>query len=326
MKLTIDSLTQHLVGRLLPVYLISGEEPLLVTEALNAIRARARALGFEEREQFFIDKSAAIWEHALAATQTLSLFASQRILEIRMPTGKPGAGAATLLRLIAAANQDLLLLVTAGKLDRDSQSAQWVQEAQKRGAWLPVWPPEAAQFPEWLQRRARSAGLSVSADAIALLAEAVEGNLLAAAQEVEKLRLQFGEGAKLGRAELAGVFANSARFDVLQLTQAISARDAGRALRVLAALRAEGDEPVRVLWWLVRALRNSPIDGGSGGGRSGSVSMGRLIARAARVDRVAKGQAHGEAWDELALLTAEMCGRRTLPLPRSAVVWERARA
>ena len=105
----------------------------------------------------------------------------------------------------------------------------------------------------------------------------------------------------------------------LQLTEAIAAGEAARALRMLAGLRAEGDEPVRVLWWLVRSLRAQP-DGPR------RVPMARLVARAARVDRVVKGQAHGDAWDELALLIVEMCGRRTLPLPRFAAVWERARA
>ena len=319
MKITAEKLPGQLAERLLPVYLVAGDEPLLVTEALDAIRARARALGFDEREQLFIDRTAAVWEHALGAAQTRSLFASRRILEIRMAGGKPGHGAASLLKLIAAAGDDLLLLIATGRLDYDAQGAQWLQAVQQRGAWVPVSPIEAAQFPDWLRRRLRVAGLELSADAVSLLAEATEGNLLAAHQEVEKLLLRYGSGARLGLNELADAFGDSARFDVLRLTQAIGAGDAARALRVLAGLRAEGDEPVRVLWWLVRALRS----GQAGGQRT--VPMGRLVARAARVDRVAKGQAHGDAWDELALLAAEMCGRRTLPLPRYAVLWERAR-
>ena len=319
MKLAADKLPGQLALRLLPVYLVSGDEPLLVTEALDAIRACARAQGFDEREQVFIDKTAAVWENALGATQTQSLFASRRILEIRMVGGKPGHGAATLLKLIAAAGDDLLLLIATGRLEREAQGAPWLQAVQQRGAWVPVWPIEAAQFPDWLHRRSRAVGLELSADAVSLLAEATEGNLLAAHQEVEKLLLRFGSGARLGPDELADAFGDSARFDVLRLTQAIAAGDAARALRILAGLRAEGDEPVRVLWWLVRALR-----GGQAAGQR-PVPMGRLVARAARVDRVAKGQAHGDAWDELALLAAEMCGRRTLPLPRFAALWERAR-
>lgn len=319
MKLTSDSLSRQLAERLLPVYLVSGDEPLLVTEALDAIRAQARAQGFDEREQVFIDRTAAVWDNALAAIRTRSLFASRRILEIRLGGAKPGHGAPSLLKLIAAAGDDLLLLIIASRLDREAGASEWVRAVQERGAWLAVWPPEAAQFPDWLRRRLRQAGLEVSAEAVQLLAESTEGNLLAAQQEITKLALRFGADARLSLRELADAFGDGARFQVQELTAAIAARDAARALRVLAGLRAEGDEPVRLLWWLVRTLHHQP-------GAAGPVPMARLVARAARVDRVAKGQAHGEAWDELALLAVEMCGRRTLPLPRFAAVWERARA
>jgi len=319
LKLTSDNLLRQLAERLLPVYLVSGDEPLLADEALEAIRARAAACGYAEREQLFIDRTAAVWERALALTHSRSLFADRRILEIRMPNGKPGAGAASLLKLIAAANEELLLLIVTGRLDRDTQSSAWVRAVQERGAWLALWPPASGQFPLWLERRLRAAGLELSSEALALLADATEGNLLAAQQEIEKLRLRFGPGARVGRQELSDVFGDSARFQVMQLTEAVGAGEAVRALRILAGLRAEGDEPVRVLWWLVRALRARP----EGAGR---VPTARLVARAARVDRVAKGQAHGDAWDQLALLVVEMCGRRTLPLPRFAGVWERARA
>jgi len=317
MKLNADRLPSQLAERLLPVYLVAGDEPLLATEALDAIRAKARASGFDEREQVFIDKSAATWENALASTQTQSLFASRRILEIRMPGGKPGHGAATLLKLIAAASDDLLLLIATGRLDKDAVGAEWVQAVQQRGALVNVWPVEVARFPGWLAARAQAAGLTLSGDAVSLLAVATEGNLLAAHQELEKLQMRYGSGKKLGLTELADALGDSARYDVMRLTQAIAAGEAARALRILAGLRTEGDEPVRVLWWLVNSLRRQ------GGPRS--VPMSRLIARAARVDRVAKGQSHGDAWDELALLCAEMCGRRTLPLPRFAALWERPR-
>ena len=298
---------------------MSGDEPLLVAEALDAIRASARARGYDERVLVHIDKGAAGWEGALAAIQTGSLFASRRILELRLASARPGHGAATLLRLIEAAGDELVVLIAAGRVDREAQAAAWVRAVQERGAWLALWAPSAAQFPAWLERRARAAGLGLSADALALLVNATEGNLLAAQQEIQKLLLRFGPGAQPGVRELSEALTDNARFEVLQLTEAVAAGDAARALRVLAGLRAEGDEPVRVLWWLVRALRNR-----TPGPRS--LPTARLVARAARVDRVAKGQAHGNAWDELALLAVEMCGRRTLPLPRFAAVWERARA
>ena len=319
MKLTIDNLSRQLADRLLPVYLISSDEPLLAGEALHAIHRRAAALEFTEREQIFIERSPTVWEQALEAIRSRSLFASRRILEIRMASGKPGHGAPSLLKLIAAAGEEMLLLIVTGRLDRETQGAAWVRAVQDRGAWLALWPPASGQFPDWLERRLRAAGLEVSADAVALLAEATEGNLLAAQQEIEKLRMRFGSGVRLGREELRDVFGESARFQVLQLTEATNAGEAARALRILAGLRAEGDEPVRVLWWLVRALR-AQNEG------SRRLPTARLVSRAARIDRVAKGQAHGNAWDELALLVVEMCGRRTLPVPRFSGVWERARA
>jgi DNA polymerase-3 subunit delta len=319
LRLTADKLARQLAECLLPVYLLSGDEPLLTAEALDAIRARARALGFEEREQVYIDKSAAVWEQALSIARNQSLFASRRILEIRMASGKPGHGAASLLRLIAAAGDDLLLIIVSGKLDRDSSGAEWVREAQERGAWLALWPPDAARFPDWLQQRVLAAGLALSAEALALLAASTEGNLLAAQQEIDKLLLRFGSGATLSLPQVADAAGANARFDVSALSQAIAESDAARALTVLAALRAEGDEPVRVLWWLVRALHSEAR-------AARAVSMARLVARAALADRVAKGQAHGEAWDVMALLVAELCGLRTLPLPRAASLPESLRA
>jgi len=236
-----------------------------------------------------------------------------------MAGGKPAHGAASLLKLIAAAGDDLLLIIVTGKLDRDSSGAEWVRTAQERGAWLALWPPDAARFPDWLQRRVLAAGLELTAEALALLAASTEGNLLAAQQEIDKLLLRFGSGAKLSLPQVAEATSGNARFDVSALSQAIAAGDAVRALKVLAALRAEGEEPVRVLWWLVRALHSEA-------GVTRTVSMSRLVARAALADRVAKGQAHGEPWDVMALLVAEMCGLRTLPRPRAASLPEPLRA
>jgi DNA polymerase-3 subunit delta len=311
MKLRPEQLAQHLARELRPVYLISGDEPLLAMEAADAIRARARRDGFDERIQVFPERSVASWDEAVAATQTLSLFATRRILEIRMPTAKPGHGAATLQRVIAAAGDDLLLMIHTGKLDRAAQDAPWVSAVQERGAWIPIQAPDPAQLPGWLAERLRSVGLAASEGAVRLLATANEGNLMAAAQEIEKLLLRFGAGARLDEASLADALGDSARYSVFQLNEAIAARDAARALRMLAGLRAEGTEALVVLWWLARALHSQA-------GAARPAAMARYVARAVRADRMAKGRAFGEPWDEMALLTAELCGRRTLPLPRTS--------
>jgi DNA polymerase-3 subunit delta len=319
MKLTLEALPAQLDERLLPAYLVSGDEPLRVGEATDLIRARARAAGFAEREVFFIERASSIWEDALQAAQSLSLFASRRLIEVRLPTGKAGvAGAAALLRLIAASGDDLLLLVITGKLERETLGAEWVQALQARGGWLPVWPIERARLPQWLRQRARAAQLSLSDEAVAMLAERCEGNLLAAQQEIDKLALLLARGAEVSASDVAASSADSARFDVFQLGEAVRGADAARALRILGGLQSEGAEPVLTLWSLLRELRALQAASQSeGSALVPRLPFGRLTARAARADRMAKGLALGDPWDELALLAVELCGLRTLPLLRA---------
>ena len=319
MKLGLDELPAQLAQRLLPAYLISGDEPLRVGEASDLIRARARAAGYEEREVFFIERAGAVWDEVQQSAQSLSLFANRRVIEIRMPTGKPGVnGAAALLRVMAAAGDELLLLVITGKLERETQGAEWVRALQARGAWLPIWPIARAQLPQWLQARFRAAGLRADEEALELLAERSEGNLLAAQQEIEKLALLLPPGAAVSATEVAASSADSARFDVFQLGEAVRAMEPGRSLRILAGLQAEGAEALLVLWGLLRIMHGLQASGFSPAGRTGPrPSFARLAARAARVDRVAKGLERGDAWDELALLAVELCGLRPLPWLRA---------
>jgi DNA polymerase-3 subunit delta len=316
-KLNAENLSARLAERLLPVYLLSGDDPLLVGEAADAIRTRSRALGFAEREVFFIERSSSpVWEQVRGAAQALSLFAARRLVEIRMPGGKPGvAGAAALLKLFEAAGEDLLVLVITGKLERESQGAQWVQAAQQRGGWLQLWPLERAQLPQWLRTRFAAAGLTASDDALALLAERSEGNLLAARQEIDKLAMLLPRGAKVSVADVAAGSADSARFDVFQLGEAVRNADAARALRILGGLQAEGTEALLVLWALAKELRALQAGASPAArGRSQRLPFARLTMRAGRVDRMAKGLSAGDPWDELALLAVELTGRRTLPL------------
>jgi DNA polymerase-3 subunit delta len=312
-RLSLEALDGHLSQTLLPVYLISGDEPLLVAEASDAIRARARAAEFSERQVFFIERAASVWEEINQEAQALSLFAARRVVEIRMPGGKPGtAGAAALLRLFEATGADLLVLIITGQLERDAQGAEWVQAAQQRGAYLPIRNVDRAQLPQWLKSRFAARGLKATDEAIALLAERSEGNLLAARQEVDKLALMLPAGATVNVAEAEAGSADSARFDVFQLTDAVRAADAARALRVLSGLNAEGAEPPLVLWALLRELRAMQMRATSGL----RVPFARLAVRAGRVDRMAKGLSDGDPWVELALLAVELTGKRTLPLPR----------
>jgi DNA polymerase-3 subunit delta len=312
-KLALERLDADLTELLRPAYLLSGDEPLLVGEAVDAIRTAARTRGFTERLVFFIERGAGSWEEVLRAAQALSLFAERRIVEVRLPSGKAGtAGAAALTRLIEASGDDLLALIVTGRLERDVLSAPWVQLVQARGAWLPIWPVDRVRLPQWLRARFARAGLSASPEALELLAERSEGNLLAARQEIDKLVLLLPRGARVELPDVLAGSADSARFDVFQLAEAVRAGEAGRALRILECLRAEGGEAVLVLWALLREVRAGPP-------AAARASRLRLLRRALRADRMIKGLLEGDPWDELAALASEAGGGATLPLLRAAV-------
>ena len=328
MKLRSDNLAEQLRQPLLPVYLISGDEPLQVGEAADAVRAAARASGYSEREVHFIERGAASsWEQILQSAQALSLFASRRIVEVRIPSGKLGNDGAWLERLIGMAGEDLLVLIISGRIEGGAKTPAWATAAEARGAWLAVWPLEAARLPAWIHARLQAAGVAASEEAVALLVARTEGNLLAARQEIERLALLHG-GGRLGASDVAGSVGDSTRFTVFNLGDAIGAADAARALRVLAGLRAEGEEAVLVIWALLREMhalqadaagRSDPAAMRQRGwapprARRSPLSFAALTHRAARADRMAKGAARGEVWDELALLASELCGVRTLPL------------
>ena len=335
MKLTPDSLIGHLEQHLLPAYLVSGDEPLLAGEAADAVRARARAAGFSEREVHFLDRGSD-WDDVRASAGNMSLFGSRRLLELRLPTGRLGvAGSNALQALLERKDPDTLLLILAPRLDRDAQAAQWFRALEAHGGWIPVWPVEADKLVGWLRGRCRRLRLEIAEEALILLAERTEGNLLAAHQELEKLRLLAPAGAITADTVLAGV-ADSARFDVFRLSEAVLAGEADRALRVLAGLRSEGTEQTLVLWALTKALRDlwsavaSPGAGRSRGGwqrqtaaldkavrRAPRLSFRALTLRAARADRMIKGRLAGDAWDEMALLAADICGRPAVPAAQS---------
>ncbi len=252
-----------------------------------------------------------------------------------MPSAKPGtAGGAALVELLEARDNDRVLLITTPRLDRDAQGADWVRAVEANGAWVQVWPVDASKLMGWLRARCRRAKLNVDDAALEILAERTEGNLLAAHQEVEKLRL-LALGDRVTAEDVLSSVADSARFDVFQLGECALSGDAARTLRILAGLRAEGVEPTLVLWSLSKAMRDlwSAMTAGSGG-RAGAwprqtaaldkgrrraphLSFPRLTARAVRADRMIKGRQPGDAWDEMALLAVDICARPVLALSQS---------
>jgi DNA polymerase-3 subunit delta len=337
LKLTSDTLAAHLEQHLLPAYLISGDEPLLALEAADAVRARARAAGFTERETHFMDRGAD-WNDVRASANNLSLFAERRIVELRLPSGKPGKdGGAALVALLEARDPDRLLLITAPRLDRDAQSADWVRAVEAHGAWVQIWPIDASRLVGWLRARCRRVKLIPDEEALEILAERIEGNLLAAHQEIEKLRLLV-RGDRVTAEDVLASVADSARFDVFQLGESALAGDTARTQRMIDGLRAEGVEPTLVLWSLSKAVRDlwSSLTGAPGGGagrpwqrqtaalqkgqrRARQLSFRQLAARAARADRMIKGKDVGDAWDEISLLAADLCAQPVLRASHSVL-------
>ncbi len=327
MRVSLPQLPAALGRGVAPMYLVSGDEPLLVGEAADAIRAAARAAGYAERSVHFVDRSFS-WEELRSATQSLSLFAERRLFEVRMPSGKPERGAELLADLAARPVPDVACLVLTDKLDKKAADAPWVKAVEKHGVWVPIWPVETAALPNWLHERARALGLELEPRAAELIVERVEGNLLAAKQELDLLRL-IAEGAPITVELVLRAVGVSARYDVFQLAEAAAAGDAARALRVLAGLRGEGVEPTLILWALSRELRGlwqarereraRSSARGSGWNlaaapspralaRAGKLPLARLMVEASRVDRVIKGVDAGDAWAALTGLTARFAG------------------
>lgn len=329
LKLTFDSLRTHLSGEPARAYLVSGDEALLVSEAADAIRARVKRAGFDEREVHFIER-VADWSDVRASSNNLSLFGARKLIELRLPSGKPGTGGSNaIVELLQNLSPDNVYLMLTGKLEREQQGSAWVKAFEAHGAWLPVWPVEAARLPQWLRARAAAMDLELDDAALRFIAEHTEGNLLAAHQELEKLKL-LAPAATIGIAAVQASLADSARFDVFQLGEAALGGDVPRALRIAAGLRSEGVEPTLALWSLAREVHNTwgstQKEGGARGWqrpsaaldnarrRAGRLPYARLAARIARADRMIKGQQMGDAWDEMALLIVEFSGRRALPL------------
>jgi len=253
MQLKPTQLAQHLSQSLSPSYLISGDEPLIVQECADAVRRAAREAGCTERQNITITHKDD-WMELGHAADSLSLFAERKLIEIQLPSGKPGAeGSKALLEYLAGDAEDLLLIVS-GRIDKASQKSKWYSSLNQAGAVIPVWPITAAELPAWLYARMLAAGMQVDDEAVALLAERLEGNLLAAAQEVEKLRLLHG-ATPITAAMVTDTVSDNARYDAFRLVDVALAGDARSAVRTLRGLKAEAVQPPALLWALAREVR-----------------------------------------------------------------------
>lgn len=333
MRLYPEKLADHLQQKLLPVYLVSGDEPLLLQECCDQIRQKARAENCNEREIIEGGASNFNWQDILHSASNMSLFADRKLIELRLPSGKPGAeGSKALCEYLDIASGDDVLLIVSGKIDKQSTNSKWYKALDKAGVTVQVWPVDAKNLPRWLQQRVRNAGMSIDDDALRLLCERMEGNLLAAVQEVEKLKLLAAD-SKITMQTVTEAVSDNARYNLFDMADNALKGNASVSLRMLYGLRAEGTEPPVVLWALVREIRTlyeAQLDCDSGQStqqalssrrvwqnrmplmqaaltRHNTHSLSLLLEQAARADGSIKGFADGKPWDNLSRLVITLC-------------------
>lgn len=262
MQLAAAQLAAHLAKGLRPLYTLHGDEPLLVQEAADAIRAAARAQGFTERTVHTVSGAHFDWSEVLAASGSLSLFADRQIVEVRIPNGKPGKEGSPAIQQLAesaAGNDSTLTLFLLPRLDKQTKSGAWFAALERHGVAVQVDPVERAALPQWIAQRLARQGQRVAAGeegqrTLQFFADRVEGNLLAAHQEIQKLGLLYPEG-ELGFGQVEGAVLNVARYDVFKLSEAVLGGQPGRVQRMLDGLQAEGEAEVLVHYTLAEDIR-----------------------------------------------------------------------
>ncbi|GGC08711.1 DNA polymerase III subunit delta [Oxalicibacterium flavum] len=254
MQLRADALDTHLAKPLAGLYVITSDEHLLALEAADKIRKAARTQGLTEREVLVVERSFK-WGELLAANQSQSLFGDRKLIELRIPTGKPGKdGGKALQDYAASPSPDNVTLITLPKLDWQTQKAAWVASLQAAGVWIDIPLVERAQLPAWLGTRLTAQKQSASRECLDFIADRVEGNLLAAHQEIRKLALLYPEG-QLSFEQVHDAVLNVARYDVFKLNEAMLGGDATRLVRMLEGLKGEGEALPLVLWAVAEEIR-----------------------------------------------------------------------
>ncbi len=327
MRLDQSALKQHLEKQLAPLYVLVGDEPLAQSECLDAIRASARKDGAEERSSFMVERSFN-WQSIQQFGQAMSLFSSKRILEIHIPNGKPGVeGAKALSELAQNKIPDTTTIVILPTLERETKNSVWFNALQSAAVTIELNEIAPAALPQWIAKRLAAQGQSAQAASLAFMAHQVEGNLLAAHQEIQKLGLLYPAG-EISAENISAAVLNVSRYDAFQLGEAVLAGDAARTSRILQGLQDEGEQPVAVmnpLIWLLRplvrikhaemhgeSLNNAMTNARIFGERQMLVKKALLrlnvrqleaaLQKLCDIDRIAKGVLLGDAWLELSRL------------------------
>ena len=332
MNVRPDQLHKALKPPLLPVYMVCGEEPLALMEAGDAIRAFLRQQDFTEREVLEVD-ARFDWRRFSEETAALSLFARRRIIELRLPGGKPGReGGQALRQYCQQPAPDIAVLINAGKVDGNGRKSAWFKAIEQQGMVVQCWPPRLEDLPAWIAQRFRRAGMQADDEAAAFLAEHVEGNLLAAAQEIDKLALRLGQNQHQGQHQNPGrvslqdvveAVIDQSRYSVFDLIDNMLEGQPARVVKIIAGLRAEGQEPIMINAMIARELRLLHKLAASAGPvtpqamqrlgiwksrqpafraclqRHRAPVFASALRRCARIDRASKGQADDDPWQGL---------------------------
>ncbi len=332
MQLKGEQLAAHLDRELRPLYVLYGDEPLLVIEAADAIRAKARQQGYSEREVLTVLPQFD-WGQLLAAGGNLSLFGDKKLIDLRIPTGKPGKeGSTALQQWCQNLSMDNLLLITLPELDWREEKAAWFAVLANAGIAVKLMAPPLAELPGWIAGRLRRQQQSADLDSLKFIAERVEGNLLAAHQEIQKLGLLYPAG-QLSAAQVRDAVLNVARYDIDGLREALLAGDIGRLTRTLDGLMQEGEAPPLVLWAMSEEIRAlAMIRAGMDAGRPvdallkdakvwgpranpvkravqrlSTPTLEAALRDAGKIDRLAKGIGQGNIWEAFLRLGLSLC-------------------
>jgi DNA polymerase-3 subunit delta len=324
MRLKPEQLSAALQKGLMPVYFITGDEPLQLGEMADAVRKAAKKAGFENRE-ILSAETGFEWNQLTVSASSLSIFANKKIIDLRLPSATPGAeGSKALISYCERLPEDTLLLITAGKVAGSALKTRWLEALDKAGVVIQVWPLEGQELIRWLQQRMQQRGLHAETDGLRILASRIEGNLLAAAQEIEKLYVLYGTG-NLGKQQIIDVVADSSRYDVFKLMDSVLSASVNRIFKILSGLRAEGIAAAVVLWAVTREARalikiKQAISDGQNRelvfknnqirdkrkqlvinalNRLSASDLNSILVLSAKADRQIKGQQQGDAWETL---------------------------
>ncbi len=335
MKIPANQLDKHLKQKLAPIYLISGDEPLQCLEAAAAVKRAAESQGYTERTVIHVEPGFE-WAQIQLEASAMSLFSERRVLDVRMSSPKPGREGGKVLREYAAnPPEDTVLLLQMGKFDKGGINAAWVKALDKAGILCQIWDLSPGDTLRWVEQRLRTAGFIPEQDAVKLLTERIEGNLLAAAQEIDKLQLIMAPGA-LDFATVQAAVVDSSRFNIFELSDAALAGNASRAARILQAVKEEGVHTAQVSWALSRDIRilAQLADAAHKRANTESILKGlwqsrrqqltlasqrfsraewsKMLMQCVQLDDIIKGRRRGNAWDELLQLTLWLSGKRIL--------------